>query len=201
MPISWSNQLQLTSDRLMFRARLPFHETAFRRKVPLWQVMPAVEGWRLLVLLTEVDVALGGGEYASPRSFSDLAGLFAGEVTEAMLATARASGRLAEGRKVLQPAVTQALSIYSGARVEAVRHGFDGQHELVMARPEELTELVANQGNDETEICPASLRWYARFRNDDPLIFLAAEKDVCAEVLEAAPGLSMLVSREFIYAY
>lgn len=162
--------------------------------------MPAVEGWQFLVLLTEVDVALGGGEYASPRSFTDLAGLFAGEITEAMLGSSRASGRLAEGRKVLQPAVAQTLSIYSGVRVEAVRHGFDGDQELILARPDQLTELVTNQGDDETEICPASLRWYARFRNDDPLIFLAAEKDVCAEVIDAAPASSMLVSREFIYA-
>lgn len=168
---------------------------------PLWQVMPAVKGWQFLVLLTEVDIAIGGGRYASPRSFTDLAGLFAGGVTEGMLSAARASGRLAEGRKTLQPNVTQALSIYSGARVEAVRHGFDGVQELLLARPDKLNELLANQGDDETEICPASLRWYARFRNDDALIFLAAEKDICVRVLEASPASSMLVSREFVYAY
>ena len=116
-----------------------------------------------------------------------------------MLCTARASGRLAEGLKVLQPDVTQVLANYSGLRVEAVRHGFDGEQEPILARPDELPRLVANQGDDETEICPASLRWYARFRNDDPFIFLAADNDVCAEVVEAAAASSMLVSREFTY--
>jgi hypothetical protein len=85
--------------------------------------------------------------------------------------------------------------------VEAVRYGFDGEQEPILARPDELPRLVANEGDDETEICPASLRWYARFRNDDPFIFLAADNNVCTEVVEAAAASSMLLSREFIYAW
>jgi len=185
----------------MFRANLPFPESTSRRNVPLWQVMPAVNDWCFLALFTEMDVALGGGNYASPRSFTDLASLFAGGLTEAMLGAARGSGRLTEGLKALPPLVTQALSLYSGTRVEVIRHGLNGDLELTLARPSELSTLFANQGDDETEICPASLRWYVRFRNDDPFIFLAAAKDICAEVVEAAPALSMMVSRELTYAY
>lgn len=185
---------------MQLRDKLNFPEITTRRRTPLWQVMPNIDGWRFLVVLCEMHVTLDGGQFTSPKTFDELAHLFGQDISEAALSVARSSGRLVEGRKALIGPLIDILATNSGAQVELIRHGFEGNSEVALGIPGNQLKSIQDEGDDETEICPASLQWYARFRNDDPFIFISADRALCAMIEKAAPDTSMLVSRDFIYA-
>lgn len=183
----------------------PFYNFLFstdsltKQRLSLKAVMPINSGFSYAVILNDAylgrDTPINGFEKLSAH-------LNINSPLEA-LSEARNLCLLTEGKKWLPAEILKFLTLTGGPECH-MRFGSGKGLRCCAINPESLgVDIVASQGcyEGEFEICDKNGSWYLRFRDDEPVIFLAAEEKVIGELTEKFTNNILQVPSDFLYCY
>lgn len=185
---------------MTYFTQLEFAQTQSRRYKTLSEVMPVGEEWSYFVVLSDAYLNTEGGERRI-RGFGDLHGATSCGDSLQALQTARASGKLTEGRHELPDVVASYLAQY-GAESSSVRRWSFGASEssTKTIATSELAGAWAGSDTEEIEVVDQSAQWYFRMRDDEPLIFLAVRDRLLSDQIKHCKAYCREVSGDFEYA-
>jgi hypothetical protein len=165
-------------------------------------VMPANKGFSNAVVFTEAYLRKSKADVLI-RGFSDLLSVMDDVSPLGALMRARSDGSLTEGKKWLSPEMTDYLLSVSGntfyIRCSCRGSGPTGYSKISVASLN--SDIISSQPchEGEFEICDSNGTLYFRFRDDEPVMFLAARADIVSELTRLFADNVHLVEPDFIY--
>jgi hypothetical protein len=172
-----------------------------RRKQPISSVMPTNAGLIYKVVLADAIYCGADGGDTHIHSFNDLSKIFCEKDYGKALQIGRKSGRLIESRRVLPERLISKFQKSADDLVYVRHFGLVNSQEngSIVTRGMLRLELI-NPRLGEVEICDAESTWYMRFRDDDPLIFVAVSLPLGEDLMREFPDLVLAVDADFVYA-
>jgi hypothetical protein len=117
------------------------------------------------------------------------------------LKVARGRGQLTEGSHALPGAVRDYLaSIGHGSTFVRGWTFGTSTPKLSTHSVLQLSEVLRESKFEEVEACDSTQVWYLRFRDDDPLVFLAMPRERVSELVRLSPETCLEVEPGFVYA-
>lgn len=178
-------------------AAFQFAATPAGRKVPVGDVLPRNANFQYAVMMWRAEF------WDRPISgFPDLQAATATTFPLDALAKARASGGLTEIEPHVAPAAFwEALDLSAAPPVGLRLHLFGESHPVIEALERaEITTAVRAWLPEEVEIFPSDSRWYVRFRDDQPLMFLAADAVTIQRLVLMFPQNILQIPEDFVFA-
>lgn len=183
----------------------PFSEFKFsnlstRRCQPLSSVLPINSGFGYAVILTDAYFSEAGRDIAV-KSFEDLRSVMGADSFMSAIVDARRYGSLTEGKKYL---LNDMVDILISASGPAAYLRIDNDDEEICHRisaelmKSDITAVKPGHVG-EFELCGERGIWYIRFRDDEPIVFLSAERGLINDLVERFPHNIMGVPPDFTY--
>jgi hypothetical protein len=153
----------------------------------------AIALWDAYVSQGEREIHIAG--------FTDLCKAVGASDALAALKSVRDSGGLTEGAHSLPSPVSDFL-ISLGASPLVIRSWPFGQRTpSCSTHPLPLVSQVLSQAKaEEVEAWDSSEQWYLRFRDDDPLFFLAMPRPDIEQLVRLFPDNCREIARDFVFA-
>lgn len=199
------NFISMSENELQSHCEFRFSEVVSRRNLRLDQVMPINDDLAYCVILDELYVKIGN-EIQVCKDFDAFFNLIHMDREPESLETARRKLQLLEGSIAL-PDKVKAILIDASQNSQwiLIRCWEDPNvyswmtHLLPYLASDDLLDILPNTFG-EFEFFDESSTWYMRARDDDPFLFLAAQKKVVSELETKARGHVMKLPRSFIYS-
>ena len=170
-----------------------------QRRQLLGSTMPTNEGLAYATILSDAYFYKAGDD-TRVTSFARLCELTGETSVLEALTKARSQGCLSEGERELSNEIQLLLRSVGGKEIY-VRRSMSGTTTLDTSAYaiDSLGTIVKEARDDEVELCDSHQFWYLRFRDDDPLIFIAAPSNFIDEVVRRNCQTCLKVGHDFVY--
>lgn len=170
-----------------------------RKRSTLTSVMPTNPTFSYAALLVDAYLCRASSD-VHLRGFHDLCVAVDESGPMIALKKARASGVLSEGVKKMAPPLAAFLASTCGQTVYLRSDDSNEVREVASKRLDEDLRAFLPAKGGELELCSGNGLWYVGFRDDDPLMFLAASRTWINELVCRFPDTCLVVPRDCIYS-